>query len=85
MSPPVVATAVGGVPEIVEDGVTGILVPPDDAQALAGALDRLLADPSLRQRMGRSPRARMEREFDWERCLDRMEPVYRSVVGQPEP
>jgi glycosyltransferase involved in cell wall biosynthesis len=82
---PVVATAVGGVAEIIEDGVTGILVPPDDAQALAGALDRLLADPSLRQRMGRSARARIEREFDWERCLDQMEAVYRSVVGQPEP
>ena len=60
---PVVATAVGGTPELVVDGETGLLVPPDDAEALAGALGRLLSDPELAQRMGAAGRARVERDF----------------------
>ena len=56
---PVVASAVGGIPELVEDGVTGLLVPPGDVGALRGALERLLADPILRRRMGREGRRRV--------------------------
>jgi glycosyltransferase involved in cell wall biosynthesis len=63
---PVVASAVGGVPELVEDGVTGVLVPPGDPAALAAALDRLLADPDLRRRMGAAGRARVRARFDLE-------------------
>lgn len=54
---PIVATGVGGVPEIIEDGVSGLLVPPSDPAALAGALKQLIADPALRQRLGRAARA----------------------------
>jgi glycosyltransferase involved in cell wall biosynthesis len=61
---PVVASAVGGVPEVVVDGETGLLVPPGDAERLAGALGVLLADPDLRLRMGSSGRARAEALFD---------------------
>jgi glycosyltransferase involved in cell wall biosynthesis len=53
---PVVATAVGGVPELVQDGVSGILVPPRDPEALAGALRRLLERPELRHKMGLAAR-----------------------------
>lgn len=60
---PVVATAVGGTPEIVVDGETGLLVPPDDVDALAAALARLLADPELARRIGAAGRARVERDF----------------------
>ena len=60
---PVVATRVGGVPEVVADGVTGLLVPPDDAPALAAALTRLLADAGLRRRLGPAGRAKMHAEF----------------------
>lgn len=66
---PVVATAVGGVPELVVEGETGLLVPPGDAGALALALDRLLGDAELRQRMGAAARRRVETSFalpDWE-------------------
>ena len=49
---PVIATAVGGLPEVVEDGVTGLLIPPRDAEALAGALERLLADPAWARKLG---------------------------------
>ena len=61
---PVVASRVGGVPELVVDGETGILVDPGDAGALARALERLLGDPGLRQRLGSAGRERVDREFD---------------------
>jgi glycosyltransferase involved in cell wall biosynthesis len=61
---PVVATRVGGVPELVVDGETGLLVPPGDARALAAALRTLLGDRELRLRLGAAGRARAEREFD---------------------
>jgi glycosyltransferase involved in cell wall biosynthesis len=60
---PVVATAVGGVPELVSDAETGILVPPRDPAALARALGALAADADLRERMGEAGRRRAEREF----------------------
>jgi glycosyltransferase involved in cell wall biosynthesis len=61
---PVVATAVGGVPEIVDAGTTGLLVPPGDAAALAAALERLLADAGLRTRMGGAGWERVRERFD---------------------
>jgi glycosyltransferase involved in cell wall biosynthesis len=61
---PVVASSVGGVPEVVRDGETGIVVPPGDVGALAAALQRVLADAGLRQRFGAAGRARALAEFD---------------------
>jgi len=61
---PVVASAVGGVPEIVEDGATGLLVPPGDAAALAATLEQLLADAELRRRLGAAGRERVRVWFD---------------------
>jgi glycosyltransferase involved in cell wall biosynthesis len=61
---PVVASAVGGLPEMVVDGETGYLVAPGDAEALGAALARLVADPSLRRRMGAAGRRRVEERFD---------------------
>lgn len=60
---PVVSTAVGGVPEIVEDGVTGLLVDPRDPEQLALAFDRLAEDPDLRDRLARAGRDRFEERF----------------------
>ncbi len=60
---PVVATAVAGVPEAVDDGTTGLLVPPEDADALARALAALAADPERRRRMGEAGRRKLERDF----------------------
>lgn len=61
---PVVASSVGGVAELVDDGETGILVPAGDEQALAHALQRLIDDPDLRRRLGAAGRARAEASFD---------------------
>lgn len=68
---PVVATSVSGNPEAVEDGVTGLLVPPESASALAEALLALLLDPALRRRLGAAGRRRVEERFSIERAVDR--------------
>ncbi len=76
----VVATKVGGVPELVEDGVTGFLVPPRDPDALAGALQRLIADPELRRRMGEAGREKALRKFTLSRMLCETERVYEEIL-----
>jgi len=69
---PCVATAVSGIPELIDDGVTGLLVPPRDRDALAVALARLIADPALRARLGAAGRDRTRRDFVMERGIDRL-------------
>jgi glycosyltransferase involved in cell wall biosynthesis len=64
---PAVASDLSGIPELVEDGVSGLLVPPGDAAALSNALIELERDPALRERFGRAGRAKVEREFDLDR------------------
>lgn len=66
---PVVATRVTAVPEVVEDGVTGLLVPADDVSSLAKGLETLLRDPSRAARMGCAGRARVEEQFAWEKII----------------
>jgi glycosyltransferase involved in cell wall biosynthesis len=61
---PVVASDLSGIPELVEDGVSGLLTPPGDAVALAAALRRLHDDPELRSRLGERARERVRTEFD---------------------
>ena len=80
---PVVASRVGGVPEVVRHGVTGLLVEPADPEALADALEGLLHDAGLRTRMAAAGRAQAERLYDWKTCVDRMEEVYARVLTGP--
>jgi glycosyltransferase involved in cell wall biosynthesis len=75
-----VATAVGGVPEVVTDGREGLLVPPEDATALAGALNKMLSDPDLREDAG-ARGAWTARCFDLTQAARRTEDVYRRSVG----
>jgi glycosyltransferase involved in cell wall biosynthesis len=74
-SKPVVATDVGGVAEFVEADVTGLLVPPDDAPALAAALVEVLARPALAHELG-ARGAKRSLEFDWSRIAGRYADVY---------
>jgi len=74
---PVVATRVGGVPEIVDDGATGILVPPHDPRRLADAIATLARDPALRQRLGDAGRERIRR-FGWAECVAAHERLYEA-------
>jgi glycosyltransferase involved in cell wall biosynthesis len=78
---PVVASAVGAVGSAVDDGRTGILVPPGDPGRLAEALEELARRPDLRERMGRAGRARVERRFDLASCTGRLERYLRVVYG----
>lgn len=69
---PVVATRVGGTAETVIDGVTGLLVPVDDPEAIAGALASLADDPERRRTMGEAGRAMVVADYEWDRCVDLM-------------
>jgi len=73
---PVIATNTGGIPEVVEDGTTGILVPYASVEALASALSTLLMDEGMSRRMGTMGRARVERAFTWEAVARRVKSVY---------
>lgn len=76
---PAVGTRTGGLPELIEDGVSGLIVPPADATALTEALCRLLQDCNLRQQMGRAARQRVEEHFSVEAVVPRMLDLYRSA------
>jgi glycosyltransferase involved in cell wall biosynthesis len=77
---PVVATAVGGTPEVVLEGETGLLVPPRDPFALADAMLKLLADPGLAEAFGRAGRARVEAHFGEDRMRERLEALLDRLV-----
>jgi glycosyltransferase involved in cell wall biosynthesis len=78
---PVVGSRVGGIPEMVVDGETGYLVPPRDPAALADALEALIRDPSLIDKLGRAGRARAESHFSLAVHAARLQSVYDRVLG----
>jgi glycosyltransferase involved in cell wall biosynthesis len=80
---PVVATAVAGHEDVVEDGGTGVLVPPGDESALAAAMTALLADPARRAALGGAGRARVDRRFTRARMVQEVAALYREAAGFP--
>lgn len=77
---PSVATRVGGVPEVMVDGETGLLVPPGDAERLAGAMRTLLVDPELADRMGEAGRSVAKSHFTIEKMAEGTSEVYRECI-----
>ena len=77
----VVGARAGGIPDAIVHGETGLLVPPDDARELAGALHQLLTDPALRNRMGRTARARIESQCTWDRVAEDLLAAMRSRLA----
>ncbi len=77
---PVIATAIGGIPEAVDDGVTGILVPPRDSTALAGALRVLLHDRAKRESMGGAGACRFALDFSAEKFLHEIDSLYNECL-----
>jgi len=80
-SRPVVASAVGGVPEVIEDGIHGQLVPPGDAVALADALESFHREPGRALRLGRAAGERVRHEYHWPAVVQGFEAVYDDVLG----
>src|SRR5215210_5051202 len=83
MGLPVVCSDAGGLPENVEDGVTGFVVPRRDASGIADRLQTLATDPALRRGMGRAARRRAESELSLQRQLDGFEAVYEQLLAMP--
>ncbi|HYP59022.1 MAG TPA: glycosyltransferase family 4 protein [Thermomicrobiales bacterium] len=78
---PVIASRIGGIPEVVADGETGVLVDPGDANGLARAMNRLVADPGHRETMGEAARVRA-RMFGAEQIVPRIEAMYREAIAR---
>jgi len=79
---PIVATAVGGTPEVGQDGVTGTLIPPHAPDALAKAIIALLPDRERAEAMGRAGRERVERYFSIERMVQQTEALYGELIRE---
>ena len=82
---PIVATHVGGIPEIVEDGIDGVLVPPADSNALAKAIVGLLGDPERRRLMASAGRERVRDRFSFEKMMRAYEQIYERLVEACQP
>lgn len=79
---PVVASGVGGILEVVQDGITGFLVEPARADQLAEKIRRVLDDPALARAMGKAGRARVEERFSWDSVAERTEGVYAEAIAE---
>ena len=77
---PVIVSAVGGNPEVVTDGETGLIIPPRDAQVLAQALERLLGDPTLAKKLGKNARRHVEANYSLERLGQEINAIYEKLV-----
>ena len=81
---PVIATTVGGNAEAVQEGVTGLLVPPDDSGALAAAMTQLVSHPDQARKMGAAGKERVMEEFTTQVMMDRTVATYRNLLS-PNP
>jgi glycosyltransferase involved in cell wall biosynthesis len=78
---PVIVSSIGGLPEVVREGETGLLVPPRDASAIAAALEKLMQDESLRVGLGKEGRKFVLNNYEWSENAARMERVYDTLIN----
>ena len=78
---PVVATRVGGLPEVIDDGSTGLLVAPRSAEETAIALEKLILDQALREKLGEQGRIKVENFYDWKKNVQQMVSIYRELCA----
>jgi glycosyltransferase involved in cell wall biosynthesis len=81
---PSVATDIGGIPEVVDGGTNGLLIPFGDAQALAAAAEKLIQDPSLRKTLGEAARRDAHERFSAETIVPRYERLYQRLLQAPQ-
>ncbi|HDR1022970.1 TPA: glycosyltransferase family 4 protein [Pasteurella multocida] len=79
---PVISTQVAGIPELVQDGVTGLCVPPNDPEALADAIERLLDDPELCKTLSLNSRALIEREYDEDKNVAVLQQLFSAAINK---
>lgn len=79
---PVVVSNVGGLPEVVDNGKTGYVVPPKDSKAIADKLYELVFDESKRKSMGNKGRKKVTELYDWEKNVDKMETIYQDLINK---
>lgn len=79
---PVIVSNVGGLPSVVDDGATGLIVPPNDPCSAAVAIDKLICNEELRTQLGKAGRKKVEREFEWHDCVNRMISIYENIAGK---
>ncbi len=84
MGKPVIATAVGGIPDIITSGVTGILIPPEDPAALVKAMVQALRDPESAGRLGEEGRRLVEQEYTVEKMAEKVYRVYQQVYERKQ-
>lgn len=77
---PVVVSNIGGLPEVVEDGVTGIVVPPRNPEKTAEAIEKLVLNKELRKKMGKAGRERVKKLYDWDKNVEQMISIYERVI-----
>ncbi len=82
---PLVTTRVGSIPEVVDEGRTGVLVPPDDPRALATAIQKLLRNRSLAEALGKRGREHVRERYSWAATATRYEAIYEDVLGKGGP
>ena len=81
MARPIVATAVGGIPEVLEDGVTGILVPPESPHDLAMAMERLLSNPTMAIMLAEQARTTAMERYNTDHCVQEVQHAYQRLLG----
>jgi L-malate glycosyltransferase len=79
---PVVVSNIGGLPEVVRDGITGFVVPPRNAEMTAEAVEKLVCDPVLRKTMGERGRSHVKECYEWNACLQQMTGIYTDLILQ---
>ncbi len=79
---PVVGSNVGGISELIEHDVTGVLVPPDNVQALTDAIIYLMENPDKRQSIGKAAKKFVENNFTWEKRVDKIEQIYTDIIQE---
>ena len=80
MNVPVVATKIGALPEVIDDGKTGVLVPPGDVSALTGAIKYLIQNPDIRKEMGENGRKRVIERFNIEKNIKQVEEIFLNLI-----
>ncbi|MEJ2618117.1 MAG: glycosyltransferase family 4 protein, partial [Ignavibacteriaceae bacterium] len=78
---PVVVSDVGGLPEVVENNITGLIVEKENHLAAAEAIEKLLLEPDLRNKMGANGRKRVEKFYNWDDCVDQMINIYSDILN----